>query len=155
MSHRNVFILSHQGTPDITIPESSYSVMTGNSIIVPCNVSATPDAESVYWQISDSQTGSNPTNLTTTGPKYDGGNIATPSLTINVANQTIDEGYYRCLATNAAGVGQSGLTFVDVWGSKWCDLWPCDNILVVVSCYLIVACIKFILLFFVSLVFFM
>lgn len=100
----------------MTIPQSVYSVDYGSSVTIPCRVSADPGATSISWQRTS---GSVTKNLDIPNiPRYGGGTVASPSLTITNA-QLGDEGDYRCSATNSIGSGQSGLASLDVVGSMF------------------------------------
>jgi hypothetical protein len=52
-------------------------------------------------------------------PKYAGGSVAIPSLTITNANIKDDEGRYICSATNSISTGNSEPAFLDVIGGKY------------------------------------
>lgn len=100
----------------MTIPQIVYSVDYGSSVTIPCTVFADPGATSISWQRSS---GSVTENLDIPNiPRYSGGTIASPSLTITNA-QLGDEGDYRCSATNSIGSGQSSLASLDVVGSMF------------------------------------
>ncbi|XP_033758139.1 hemicentin-1-like [Pecten maximus] len=99
--------------PAVSIPQTSYSVVTGSSITIPCTVSSSPSATSIIWQrIVNGAT----TTLTIDGTKLSGGSLSVPSLTIsNSANS--DQAYYVCKATNSVGTGQSLQSYLTVTGS--------------------------------------
>lgn len=102
------------GIPSVLIPDSTYSVVTGSDITIPCTVSATPSATTVSWQrIVNSVT----TTLTIDGSKFTGGSVATPSLNIKDTDNS-DQGFYVCSATNIVGSGQSSQSYLTVTGSK-------------------------------------
>ncbi|KAK3107564.1 hypothetical protein FSP39_017383 [Pinctada imbricata] len=111
-----VFLDVQGNIPSVSLGNNTYSVVTGQSVTIDCNVTATPTQTLVYWQVSDFP-GQTASNITIDGQKYSGGTIVTPSLTITDANSTLDEGYYRCLSVNAAGLGQSNQAFLDVTGN--------------------------------------
>jgi hypothetical protein len=100
--------------PSVTIPQSSYSVEFGNTVTIPCAVSANPQVTSITWQRTSG--GITQTLVIGNVARYSGGTVTTPSLTITNA-QLEDEGNYRCIASNGMGTGQSGLALVNVVGS--------------------------------------
>ncbi|XP_069133959.1 serine-rich adhesin for platelets-like isoform X33 [Argopecten irradians] len=103
--------------PTVTIPSNAYSVLTGNSIQIPCNVVASPPATVVTWSKIVSTGGTDVTStITIDGSKYQGSNIGNPSLRINNANND-DQASYVCSATNSVGSADSIRTFLTVSGS--------------------------------------
>lgn len=106
------------GVPIVTIGNSSYSVISGNTIKLGCTVSGSPAATAVGWQRT---VGTVTGDINVDGSKYSGGNITTPELGIRRANPS-DQGYYRCTAYNAVGKGQSLSTYLYVTGSKFCTI---------------------------------
>ncbi|XP_052058078.1 hemicentin-1-like isoform X9 [Mytilus californianus] len=99
----------------VQIPQSSYSVLLGQSRTLECLVSGSPSATSIYWQ--KIQGGTTTTiNSNTNTNKYSGSTVGTPSLTVLNAVQD-DEANYICFAVNAVGTGQSQQTFLDVTGN--------------------------------------
>ncbi|XP_052103233.1 hemicentin-1-like [Mytilus californianus] len=97
----------------VNIPQSSYSVLTGQQITIPCTVAGTPTQTNVFWRkvVNGVQT-----NVVINGnSRYTGGTTATPSLTIT-NTQSSDEGTYVCFATNSVGTSNSQNTFLDVTG---------------------------------------
>lgn len=71
----------------------------GNTVTIHCNASVSqgsPALTDIYWLVNN-------VNLSLTdNNKYSGGNLNTPSLTINnIASSDIGE--YRCVATNLVG----------------------------------------------------
>ncbi|XP_069133862.1 hemicentin-1-like isoform X4 [Argopecten irradians] len=100
--------------PTVTIPQSGYSVQTGNSLTIPCTIAASPSITAVQWLRVQ---GTSSTPLTITGTTYSGGSVTTPALTIPTANRATHEGFYVCTATNAVGTGQSSTIFVSVTGN--------------------------------------
>ncbi|KAK7459750.1 hypothetical protein BaRGS_00038933 [Batillaria attramentaria] len=71
----------------------------GQSVIIPCNFNATPDATSVVWL-------RNGVVIDTSNPAdYFGGTVSIPSLTV-LDLQSSDNGYYRCRVTNAVDTSE-------------------------------------------------
>ncbi|VDI12391.1 Hypothetical predicted protein, partial [Mytilus galloprovincialis] len=97
----------------VTIPQSSYSVVIGQQVTIPCTVTGTPTQTSVFWRkvVNGVQT-----NVDINGnSRYSGGTTSSPSLTI-INTQSSDEGTYVCYATNSVGTSNSQNTFLDVTG---------------------------------------
>ncbi|XP_071136978.1 hemicentin-1-like [Mytilus edulis] len=96
----------------VTVPQSSYSVLIGNSVTLICNVTSDIERFDVYWQRvpEDSNESSVLTidseMLSNISTKYSGSNNNTPSLTIFDA-ETSDEGIYICFAANEYGTWNS------------------------------------------------
>ncbi|VDI83973.1 Hypothetical predicted protein [Mytilus galloprovincialis] len=96
----------------VTVPQSSYSVLIGNSVTLICNVTSDFERFDVYWQripehsnessvlVIDSEM------LSNISTKYSGSNNNTPSLTIFDA-ETSDGGIYICFAANEYGTWNS------------------------------------------------
>ncbi|XP_069115359.1 hemicentin-1-like isoform X2 [Argopecten irradians] len=101
------------GIPAVSIPQTSYSVVRGSTITIPCTVSSSPTATSIVWQRIVNGAAS---TLTMDGTKLSGGSLTTPSLTIS-NSATSDQAYYVCKATNSVGTGQSSQTYLTVTGS--------------------------------------
>ncbi|OWF41783.1 basement membrane-specific heparan sulfate proteoglycan core protein-like [Mizuhopecten yessoensis] len=104
------------GVPAVTISQTGYSTITGNSITLGCTVSADPTHTSVFWQLNINGITQ---NITIDGVNYSGSTVNSPSLTVLHAN-TGDSGTYTCFATNSLGTGQSSQTTLTVTGSKFC-----------------------------------
>ncbi|XP_063428583.1 hemicentin-1-like isoform X6 [Mytilus trossulus] len=102
-------------TLTVQIPQSTYSVLLGQSRTLECLVSGSPSATSVYWQKIQGST-TTTINSNTNTNKYSGGTVGTPSLTVLNAVQN-DEANYICYAVNAVGTGNSQQTFLDVTGN--------------------------------------
>ncbi|XP_060078232.1 hemicentin-1-like, partial [Ylistrum balloti] len=101
------------GVPAVTIAQTSYSVVTGSSITIPCTVASSPSATSIVWErIINGAT----STLTMDGTKWTGGSVSVPSLTIS-NSATSDQAYYVCKAINSVGTGQSSQTYLTVTGS--------------------------------------
>ncbi|XP_060068235.1 hemicentin-1-like [Ylistrum balloti] len=101
--------------PTVTIPVSSYDVVTGSSITITCSVSANPPHTSVSWTRANN-INSSPVSIVIDGTTYSGGSVNSPSLTINSASAS-DQGYYVCRATNSIGTGTSGQSYLTVTGA--------------------------------------
>ncbi|XP_060079143.1 hemicentin-1-like [Ylistrum balloti] len=99
--------------PIVTIAQTSYSVVTGQTVTLGCTVTATPSHNNVFWQRIVNGV---PSTLTTLTGKYSGSTVNTPSLTIFNAAAS-DNAIYTCSATNAVGTGTSGQTTLTVTGS--------------------------------------
>ena len=100
----------------MSIPLSSYSVNFGDSVTIPCSVSANPSATSVFWErVSPSGV---PSTISLVPSKYSGGTLLSPDLVISNTD-TIDQGFYRCLATNSVGTSTSDSAFLAVIGSEF------------------------------------
>nr|XP_022325048.1 hemicentin-1-like isoform X40 [Crassostrea virginica] len=100
--------------PSVSIPLSSYSVNFGDSVTIPCSVSANPSATGVFWE-RVSQSGV-PSTISLVPSKYSGGTLLFPDLVISNTDTT-DQGFYRCLATNSVGTSTSDSAFLAVIGS--------------------------------------
>ena len=100
----------------MSIPLSSYSVNFGDSVTIPCSVSANPSATSVFWE-RVSQSGV-PSTISLVPSKYSGGTLLSPDLVISNTDTT-DQGFYRCLATNSVGTSTSDSAFLAVIGSEF------------------------------------
>lgn len=100
--------------PSVVIGSGS-AVVYGGQVTISCSISSNPSAQSMSWQKTLG-------GVTTTldigiNPRYQGGTLSNPSLTISNVNLD-DKGDYRCLATNIVGTGQSGPAVIDVTGGK-------------------------------------
>eukprot|EP00105_Crassostrea_gigas_P045483 XP_019929631.1 PREDICTED: hemicentin-1-like [Crassostrea gigas] len=98
--------------PSVVIGSGS-AVVYGGQVTISCSISSNPSAQSMSWQKTLG-------GVTTTldigiNPRYQGGTLSNPSLTISNVNLD-DKGDYRCLATNIVGTGQSGPAVIDVTG---------------------------------------
>ncbi|VDI53187.1 Hypothetical predicted protein [Mytilus galloprovincialis] len=112
--------------PNVTIPQSSYSVLIGNSVTLICNVTSDFGWFGVYWQRATEYDFD--TSVLTSEPlvitidyemisilsyKYSGSNSSSPSLTIFNADKQ-DEGAYICFAVDEIGTGNSSVTLLTV-----------------------------------------
>ncbi|XP_063420714.1 hemicentin-1-like [Mytilus trossulus] len=101
------------GFLNITIPQSSYSVLIGQQVTISCTVTGTPTQTNVFWS---KVVNGVLTNVGINGNgRYSGGTTSAPSLTIT-NTQRSDEGTYVCYATNIVGTSNSQNTFLDVTG---------------------------------------
>ncbi|XP_071166138.1 hemicentin-1-like [Mytilus edulis] len=97
----------------VTIPQSSYSVLTGQQVTIPCTVTGTPIQTNVFWRKVANGV---QTNVDINGNgRYSGGTTSSPSLTIT-NTQSSDEGTYVCYASNNIGTSNSQNTFLDITG---------------------------------------
>nr|XP_022324732.1 hemicentin-1-like isoform X33 [Crassostrea virginica] len=113
-SSANVVLNVEGSLPSVSIPLSSYSVNFGDSVTIPCSVSANPSATGVFWE-RVSQSGV-PSTISLVPSKYSGGTLLSPDLVISNTDTT-DQGFYRCLATNSVGTSTSDSAFLAVIGS--------------------------------------
>uniref|UniRef100_A0A8W8J7G4 Ig-like domain-containing protein n=1 Tax=Magallana gigas TaxID=29159 RepID=A0A8W8J7G4_MAGGI len=107
ISEIGTIVLTVTGSqPTPFIPLTSYSVLIGNDIQIPCTVSANPAATLIQWQFT-----SNSTPISQSTAKYTlvDDSTTTCNLTINSAALT-DAGTYRCSATNIVGTGSDSAT---------------------------------------------
>lgn len=80
--------------PIVTVPGTITE--TDTTVTIHCTASGSPALTAIHWLLNDR-------NLSSTdNTKYSGGNLITPSLTINKIAST-DIGEYRCVATNLVG----------------------------------------------------
>ena len=96
--------LPFTGLPTVTL-DSNGTASAGSSYTITCYVTSNQSTvTSVSWHYQ--KNGVTSVINTTDTAKYSGGTVESPSLTINNL-QSSDVGNYRCLAQNAAGIGQS------------------------------------------------
>lgn len=110
-----IFFSSLIDIPTVTIPQNSYSVVTGQDVQIPCSVSASPSASISWIFISTSQsqiTISSSTFKYTFNPSSTDGTLTVRSTTSS------DTGTYRCQATNAVGTASDSAT-LSVSGSEF------------------------------------
>ncbi|XP_052674345.1 hemicentin-1-like isoform X2 [Crassostrea angulata] len=109
-SESGTIVLTVTGSqPTPFIPLTSYSVLIGNDIQIPCTVSANPAATLIQWQFTSNSGSSTPISQNTTKYTLVGDGTTTSNLTINSAALT-DAGTYRCSATNIVGTGSDSAT---------------------------------------------
>lgn len=111
-----LFLFFLTAVPNVNIPQTSYSVTYGGTVTLVCVVNSNPFQNRVEWQRIAN--GVSTTLNVTAEPRYSGGSINTPSLTITGAVSG-DAGVYVCSATNDAGKGVSGQTVLSVQGSEY------------------------------------
>lgn len=111
-----LFLFFLTAVPSVNIPQTSYSVTYGGTVTLVCVVISNPFQNRVEWQRIPN--GVSTTLNVTAEPRYSGGSINTPSLTITGAVSG-DGGVYVCSATNDAGKGVSGQTVLSVQGSEY------------------------------------
>lgn len=111
-----LFLFFLTAVPNVNIPQTSYSVTYGGTVTLVCVVNSNPFQNRVEWQRIAN--GVSTTLNVTAEPRYSGGSINTPSLTITGAVSG-DGGVYVCSATNDAGKGVSGQTVLSVQGSEY------------------------------------
>ena len=120
-----ILILSHIGTPVVTLPRNKYSVTANKDVTLDCGIIASPPATFVAWQRIRNGVVQ---NLVTTGSlKYSGGTTNNPSLTIHrVASG--DEGHYICIASNMAGNSKSEAVYLRVVACEWSMIVTGDSV---------------------------
>ena len=99
--------------PTVQVEQSSYSVTTGNTVILVCTVTSDLTITSVEWERNVDGI---KTTIVTNTKKYSGSSTTTPSLTIFNAESS-DVGTYTCVASNKDGTGQSTTITLRVTGS--------------------------------------
>ncbi|VDI64014.1 hemicentin [Mytilus galloprovincialis] len=100
------------GTPPVTsIPQSSYTQITGQQIILGCTVqSSNSPLQEVQWTFTNNQgQTTDPISVSTSNGKYSGSSVNSPSLTINSVAST-DQGTYSCKARNLVGTSTNNPT---------------------------------------------
>ncbi|XP_021345496.1 hemicentin-1-like, partial [Mizuhopecten yessoensis] len=98
----------------VVISRPSYSFVLGETAVIDCDYSSSPDATSVYWQkIVDTQT----TRINTFNTnKYSGSTLSNPSLTITNTDSS-DQAFYRCVVVNSVGEGRSNQAYLYITGN--------------------------------------
>ena len=112
------YLFTKARIPVVTVNQSTYSEITGQSVTLQCTVSS-PESilKSVLW-IFDNGVSSKNITQSSNVTKYNGISTATPSLTIFNLSST-DIGTYTCTATNTVGTGKSNLIItLSVEGGK-------------------------------------
>ncbi|CAC5397792.1 HMCN [Mytilus coruscus] len=100
-------------TPQVSIPQSEYSVTYGENITIPCTiVGAFPAPFRVTWFYTNRE---NQVSTVNVGDptQYSGGTLNNPALTILNANNQ-DAGLYKCEAENQVDNAQSDETLLNV-----------------------------------------
>lgn len=107
--------------PVVDISQNSYTAITGNNVVIPCTVSASPAATSISWRFTSSS--GSEIQISSSSSKYSlSGSNNFPQLTILSVGPS-DSGTYRCSATNLVGTS-SDTASRTVTGSKFhCLSW--------------------------------
>lgn len=114
--------------PTVVVTLPNYQTDFGNSVTLGCTVTANPVHTIVYWRKIVNSVSTN-INVGSSGGKYSGSTVSSPSLVVNNANLD-DKASYVCYAENSIGVGQSTSTVLNVLGGNVFDclmdlLKPC------------------------------
>ncbi|XP_063442494.1 hemicentin-1-like [Mytilus trossulus] len=100
-------------TPQVSIPQSAYSVTYGANITIPCTiVGAFPAHFRVTWFYRNRENQVTTVNIGD-HTQYSGGTLNTPALTILNTNKE-DAGFYTCVAENQVDSAQSNETLLNV-----------------------------------------
>ncbi|XP_033752264.1 hemicentin-1-like isoform X3 [Pecten maximus] len=100
--------------PTVSIPQTSYSTLSGGTVILTCSISSNPFQTVVTWQ---KLVGTVYQQVQiTSNSRYSGGTTTSPNLVITGA-LTTDSGTYQCTATNQFGTSQSGTTQLTISGT--------------------------------------
>ncbi|VDI52918.1 Hypothetical predicted protein [Mytilus galloprovincialis] len=103
------------GTPEVSIPQSTYSVTYGQNITIPCTIiGAIPAHFRVTWFYAN-KINFFFVSIVNVGDhtKYSGGTLNTPALTILNTNKE-DAGFYTCVAENQVDSAHSNETLLNV-----------------------------------------
>lgn len=103
--------------PTVVVTLPNYQTDFGNSVTLGCTVTANPVHTIVYWRKIVNGVSSN-INVGSSGGKYSGSTVSSPSLVVNNANLD-DKASYVCYAENSIGVGQSTSTVLNVLGGNF------------------------------------
>lgn len=104
------------GRPVVTIPSSNYNVVVGNSVTLPCTISASPSVTAVSWFFTSNS--NNQIQITSSSIKYTVSRAGSEyNLTVSSAISS-DAGVYECRATNAIDTSTDS-TRLDVSGSEF------------------------------------
>ncbi|XP_069133870.1 basement membrane-specific heparan sulfate proteoglycan core protein-like [Argopecten irradians] len=106
-------VATPNAVPVVEHPQTTYSLLVGNTAVLGCVISANPAATTVVWTKTS---GSNIGTISIDGTKYQNGNSVSPSVTITNLALT-DTGSYTCGATNNFGSGVSTGATLTVTGS--------------------------------------
>ncbi|XP_071134354.1 uncharacterized protein [Mytilus edulis] len=105
--------------PIVTIPQSSYSVIIGDTVTLACNVTSDLDfVDFVSWEKRNADLPElilDFNKISSLSTKYSGSNYSTPSLTIFNVDKS-DEGNYMCFAAGYDGIGNSSVIVLTVVG---------------------------------------
>lgn len=100
--------------PVVTVRSPQYTVHFGKTVTLECEVNAFPLPQRIFWHkiVNGIRLSISSGFAGTLGSK-----LSTPSLTIIFASSA-DTGLYTCIAQNAAGIGQSQTTMLEVLAGK-------------------------------------
>lgn len=100
----------------VTIPSTNYNVVVGNSVTLPCTISASPSVTAVSWFFTSNS--NNQIQITSSSIKYTVSRAGSEyNLTVSSAISS-DAGVYECRATNAIDTSTDS-TRLDVSGSEF------------------------------------
>lgn len=99
--------------PVATVLRPQYRALYGSQVTLECRV---VDSRIALTDVTWLRVVNGVSTPVTMNSRYAGSSVRTPSLTINRPDFN-DEGEYICTAENAAGVGRSAVTKLDVYGS--------------------------------------
>ncbi|KAK7459748.1 hypothetical protein BaRGS_00038931 [Batillaria attramentaria] len=100
-SQSDVITLNVLYAPMVNVGQTSYTRKEGDTLQIPCSYDANPVAFVVTWT-KDSET----IDVISSGGKYSGSTVASPSLTISQLVRD-DAGVYACSVNNSVGRGYS------------------------------------------------
>ncbi|VDI13642.1 Hypothetical predicted protein, partial [Mytilus galloprovincialis] len=98
------------GLPFVTIRSPQYTAHYGDSVTLECSINAIPAPTRIFWFKT---VNGNRIQMSNGFAGILGSTLKTPSLTILFATSA-DTGRYTCLAQNAAGIGQSQSTMLQI-----------------------------------------
>lgn len=100
--------------PTVYVKDTRFSIKYGGNVTISCNITSNPPITNVYWEREFNGT-TNVINSWTAGVQ--GVSLDAPSLNI-VKTTTLNNGSYRCIASNNVGIGYSETTALEVIGGK-------------------------------------
>ena len=95
------------GVPQLTSVPGNSSVISGNSVQLPCAGGGSPAPSLTWWR----ERGGNLTQVLTDGQYF----ITSTALVLSKA-YPVNEGFYYCNASSVAGTVLSEMVFLDVLG---------------------------------------
>ncbi|XP_061186534.1 hemicentin-1-like [Saccostrea echinata] len=114
----------------LTVPVTSYTVNKGGNLTLSVMLSETENNSTIVWEKQGIDDSSFTEIDISSNNKFEGGSIATPSLSIfNITND--DSGYYRCKVTNIDGTTTSTSIQVSLETSSEessCDKLSCGGL---------------------------